>query len=489
MASAVLRVRTDRGEESLDLDEFEGRVVRGEIAPQCPVQFPPVTGERWVAAGSLEIFRHLYSPRRLHFSRAFTLGGVPWVTLSFLGLNVVWFLAMRLWGPPDPSDAMLAFGAKAGPLMLDLGQFWRLLSANVVHRDALHIAVNLFVIFNFAGALENAFRPLDMLLILVASALGTTLCSFAVTDPVSAGASGVAYGALGGAVLFGLRHRAILPARYRLALGGAVLPTVLVFLFIGWTSNGVDNWGHLGGLLAGGATTAILRPRLLSDSPTLGPLLFRRGLPLLILFGGPLILGPATRRWLPHLTDRTDSELGLRIALPSEWARGADSLGRMAFFNGLGGYGHAQLSIGGFLSTEGPPDLVAAAGAFTRRVSEGAQRQGAEVHFESPVPATLAGLGGMRLEGRSQSPGEELRRIEGWILARGRLCYEVEIVWPEAMPDYRRLLDRILKSLTLEEPEALERARARLLFVPADRAARSELVDIDRALGGAAESP
>ena len=200
MAAAVLRVRTDRGEERLDLEEFENKVVRGEIAPQCPVLFPAVTGDTWVAAGSLEIFKQLYSPRRLHFSRAFSLGRIPRVTFLFIAANILWFLAMQLWPSADPVDTLLRFGAKAGPLMLDLGQFWRLITANLVHKDVLHIAVNLFVIFNFAGALENAFRPLDMALILSTSALGTTLCSFAATDPVSAGASGVAYGAFSGSL-------------------------------------------------------------------------------------------------------------------------------------------------------------------------------------------------------------------------------------------------------------------------------------------------
>src|SRR5262249_1916593 len=154
-----------------------------------------------------------YSARRLHFSSAFSLSGFPRATTAFIVLNLLWYAAIELFPRADVEDTLLFYGAKAGPLLFDLGQYWRLLTGNVVHKDPLHIAVNLVVLFNFAGALENAFRPLDMLLVFFTSALGTTILSTAVMDPISAGASGVAYGALGGAAVFGLKYRSILPER------------------------------------------------------------------------------------------------------------------------------------------------------------------------------------------------------------------------------------------------------------------------------------
>ncbi len=477
MAAAVLRVRTDRGEERLDLEEFEAKVVRGEIAPQCPVLFPAVTGDAWVAAGSLEIFKHLYSPRRLHFSRAFSLGGVPRVTFAFLAINVLWFVAAQLWPSPEPADTLLRLGAKAGPLMLDLGQFWRLLTANLVHKDALHIAVNLFVIFNFAGALENAFRPLDMVLILAASGLGTTLCSFAATDPVSAGASGVAYGALGGAAVFGFKYRDILPARYRLVLGGAVVPTVLVFLFIGWTSSGVDNWGHLGGLMAGSATVALLKPRMLTDPPRGLRLVTTRLLPLGLILGGPLAASALATPLLPPLAVQTDRDLGLAVPVPVEWERGADRLGPMAFYDGLSGYGHAQLSAGGFLS-QGPLDMNRVAADFVEGELRAPAASGriSALEVGAAVPASAAGLSGQRVEATFRRSGQALR-LEALLLQRGRICYEVEMIWPVDLPGYARVFAKIEGGLALREPAFLTRARARALYAPGSADAQAELAD------------
>jgi rhomboid protease GluP len=482
MAAAVLRVRTDRGEERLDLEEFENKVVRGEIAPQCPVLFPAVTGDQWVAAGSLEIFRQLYSPRRLHFSRAFSLGRVPRVTFAFIAANVLWFLAMQLWPSTDPVDTLLRFGAKAGPLMLDLGQFWRLITANVVHKDVLHIAVNLFVIFNFAGALENAFRPLDMALILSSSALGTTLCSFAATDPVSAGASGVAYGALGGAAVFGFKYREILPARYRLVLGGAVVPTVLVFLFIGWTSSGIDNWGHFGGLTAGSATVMLLRPRMLSDPPRGARLWLTRALPLTLLLGIPLVLGPLTQGLLPVLRPQLDRDLGLLVPIPVEWQRGADRLGPMAFYDGLSGYGHAQLSAGGFLSPD-PIDLDAVEAAFVKQELEAPLAAGriSALQVSKASPTRAAGLDGEKVEATFRRAGMVFR-LEALLLRRGRLCYELEMIWPEDLPGFQRVYAKIEAQLAVREPAFLERARARALFAPGSPEAVADLVEAEAQL-------
>src|SRR5262249_46263805 len=144
-----------------------------------------------------------------------------------------------------------------------------------------------------------------------------------------------AYGMLGGAVVFGLRYRRILPARYRRVLGGAVIPTVLVFLFIGWTSTGVDNWAHVGGLLAGSITTLLFKPRLLGDARTARMALFSRVLPisalgLALAFGGNLLSGQ-----LPVMKSVRDDRIGLSLSVPSLWQQGADRLGPLSYNNGI----------------------------------------------------------------------------------------------------------------------------------------------------------
>src|SRR2546425_6267115 len=99
------------------------------------------------------------------------VSGVPWVTLLFL-LACSWVLlaAGGTKGALSVSG-LLAYGAKAMPLILDRGETWRLVSANLLHKDLLHLAFNAFAIWNVGGALERAVRPADYLALLIFTAL------------------------------------------------------------------------------------------------------------------------------------------------------------------------------------------------------------------------------------------------------------------------------------------------------------------------------
>jgi hypothetical protein len=118
--SQPLTLRTETGDEHLDLLEFEARIRKGEVSPQSLVRLPAVTGEKFVAAAELELFRALHEPKRAHFARAFSLTRFPFITSGIILLHLSVFLYTARNGPLD-LDEMVRFGAKAGPLILDLG--------------------------------------------------------------------------------------------------------------------------------------------------------------------------------------------------------------------------------------------------------------------------------------------------------------------------------------------------------------------------------
>jgi len=188
------------------------------------------------------------------------VSGVPWVTVLFL-LACAWVLlaAGGMRGALSVSG-LLAYGAKATPLILDRGETWRLLSANLLHKDLLHLAFNAFAIWNVGGALERAVRPADYLALIIFTALGTTVASAVGADSISLGASGIAFGVLGASATFGWR-RAV-RGRLRAHFGLRLLPWLFALFLAGLGSAGVDNWGHGGGLLAGAACGLFLTPRL-----------------------------------------------------------------------------------------------------------------------------------------------------------------------------------------------------------------------------------
>ena len=67
------------------------------------------------------------------------------------------FVRWARWGGGFPSGsgrqtggALLAIGAKARPRIIEDGETWRLLVANLLHRDIVHLGFNLFALLNIA---------------------------------------------------------------------------------------------------------------------------------------------------------------------------------------------------------------------------------------------------------------------------------------------------------------------------------------------------
>jgi len=80
--------------------------------------------------------------------------------------------------------------------------------------DALHIGLNMFVLFNVGGMLENTYRTLDYLWLLVFTGIATMTTSLFLSDAVSLGASGMVSPARGLSSLL-LAEQAVQPPRAR----------------------------------------------------------------------------------------------------------------------------------------------------------------------------------------------------------------------------------------------------------------------------------
>ena len=64
---------------------------------------------------------------------------------------------------------------------------------------------------------------------------------------VSAGASGAIFGLMGSLLYFGYNYRATLNN----SITNQILPVIILNLFIGFTSTGINNYAHIGGLIGG----------------------------------------------------------------------------------------------------------------------------------------------------------------------------------------------------------------------------------------------
>ena len=201
--------------------------------------------------------------RRRQFS---DLARVP-ITTAIILINGLVFLAMTVSGvsatmPQVPQ--LIRWGANYVPLTLST-EPWRLLSSNYVHIGILHIALNMWCLWNLGGLAERIFDRWTYLLTYSACGVAGSIVSLSWHRlAVGAGASGAIFGMAGAliaALYFGnlpIPRRALQPT----------LKSLLSFagynLFFGTVIPGIDNSAHLGGLVSGLILGTVLARHLTS---------------------------------------------------------------------------------------------------------------------------------------------------------------------------------------------------------------------------------
>jgi len=205
---------------------------------------------------------------------------------------VLQFTSQQIFG----FDLVLALGAKANEAIRQ-GQWWRLFTPIFLHVGGLHLFVNMYSLYLIGPAVEQPFGGARFLTLYLLSGLSGVAFSLAFSSQSSAGASGAVFGLLGALAGFLFLHRRLLGQAGRGQLRHIVF-IAAINLFIG-LSPGIDNWGHLGGLLCGLGLAVWLGPRYQLPAPDSLPArprdlrpwahVWQRGL-IALLFVGLLIV-------------------------------------------------------------------------------------------------------------------------------------------------------------------------------------------------------
>ena len=277
MTEPHLQVELDGEVVDLDFAEFEERVRKRTILGTDPVRFEPATGDRFVPASDLELFGSIEHSPQTRFVRRFDSRRAPRVTLTVAAVLLLTFL-WQLQQPGALNDtALVKQGAKSLPHQLELGEWWRLGTASMLHASWLHLVPNLAYLLFVGWRVESVLGASATLLLLVTAGLGAMGLSSALTSLATVGASGMAFGLFGAAVTVGWRFGPWLPRRARVRYGWPMVPFVAGFLAVGMTSPTLDNMCHLGGLLTGGLLGLVLPSSLTEERP------LRRGVARVVL--------------------------------------------------------------------------------------------------------------------------------------------------------------------------------------------------------------
>ena len=185
----------------------------------------------------------------------------PFFTYILLGIIVVVFIAMTLAGGSTSNQVLITFGANVGILIMQ-GETWRLFTSMFVHIGLMHLLFNAYALFIFGVEMERLYGPDRYITIYILSGLFGSLASFAWRGPMtfSAGASGAIFGIIGMNLAFFLLHRETFGNFGRQRMMNTVV-IIAINLVFGFTAPGIDNFAHMGGLVAGFLMGYGLSPR------------------------------------------------------------------------------------------------------------------------------------------------------------------------------------------------------------------------------------
>ena len=172
----------------------------------------------------------------------------PIVTWVIFGCTVLVYLLQigteRFMG----ADLPLALGAKYGPL-ISAGQWWRLITPVLLHGSVMHILFNMYALFILGRDIESSYGHRDFLILYLITGFGGNVFSYIFSpQTISVGASSSLFGLIAAQGFLIYKNKNFI-RQYRKAIQN-VVSVVVLNLVIG-LSSGIDNWGHLGGLVSG----------------------------------------------------------------------------------------------------------------------------------------------------------------------------------------------------------------------------------------------
>jgi rhomboid protease GluP len=206
-------------------------------------------------------------------------------THLLLGINCAVFVAMVLrgcsiWMPT--LDQMMFWGADRPDNVLIYGQWWRIVTAMFVHVGILHLATNMWCLWNLGLLAEPLMGSFGLIAAYILTGAAGNLLSTAknwmypvhdagaVVFQAGAGASGAVFG-IAGALIILLKSKLLpVPPEEVRKLRKSVIYFAAINLVIGLSINfgsgftgvEVDNSAHIGGFLCGLLFAAPMVPRI-----------------------------------------------------------------------------------------------------------------------------------------------------------------------------------------------------------------------------------
>jgi membrane associated rhomboid family serine protease len=163
------------------------------------------------------------------------------------------------------TEILFLFGASGAIPVFSFGRWWTVLSAGWLHAGLLHIAMNMYWVWQMGPVMADMLGPARTVIIYtVGGVTGFVLSSFAGAylpaipflhgAGFTVGASAPVFGLIGALYHYGRTSSSIAKQQAQYIIVQAVLFGVIM------GNSGIDNYAHLGGFAGGYFTSAFLNP-------------------------------------------------------------------------------------------------------------------------------------------------------------------------------------------------------------------------------------
>ena len=175
-----------------------------------------------------------------------------YVVICIAIVNVLVYLILEIIGNTSDVEFMLNHGAMYVPYVFERQKWYMLFTSMFLHFGIDHLINNMIMIVGVGNYIEKFVGHVKFLILyLVAGLLGNvfSIINDFIRDRfvVSAGASGAAFGLVGALLWIVIKNR----GRIETITTRGVIMMILLSLYYGFSTAGIDNAAHLGGLIGG----------------------------------------------------------------------------------------------------------------------------------------------------------------------------------------------------------------------------------------------